>query len=141
MSQSEIKELNPPEAWEIMQQNPDATLFDVRTSMEYEYVGHPQGAVNIPWMEAPAWDIDQDFVAKVKQVLVNKSDSGAIESLPVLLICRSGKRSESAAEALIRQGFVDVTNVLEGFEGDRDSDRHRNTVNGWRFHTLPWEQS
>jgi len=42
---------------------------------------------------------------------------------------------------LIKNGFTSVYNVLEGFEGDKDENGHRNTINGWRFHRLPWEQT
>ena len=59
---------------------------------------------------------------------------------PVLLICRSGKRSLEAGKALIDNGFADVYNIAEGFEGELDEAHHRSTTGGWRFHGLPWEQ-
>ncbi|HEY5929860.1 MAG TPA: rhodanese-like domain-containing protein, partial [Burkholderiales bacterium] len=30
--------------------------------------------------------------------------------------------------------------VLQGFEGDKDSEGHRGSVGGWRFAGLPWTQ-
>ncbi len=140
MSQS-IKQVTPPEAWEIIQSDDDAILLDVRTSMEYEYVGHPLNAINLPWMEAPEWEIEGNFANQVKELLSHKESAKAMEDLPLLLICRSGKRSEAAGLEMIRQGFNEVYNVIEGFEGDRDGAKHRNMINGWRFHNLPWEQS
>ena len=99
MSESIVKEISPPDAWEILQSDPKATLLDVRTSMEYDYVGHPAGAINIPWQEAPDWEIDPDFVNKVREALFSKSGSESeMETLPILVICRSGKRSRVAAE-------------------------------------------
>jgi len=137
-----IKEITPPEAWEVLQSNPDATLLDVRTTMEFDYVGHPMNAINIPWKEAPAWTINPDFAGMVRKALQSRYGSDKnIESLPVMTICRSGKRSLVAAEELARNGFKEVYNVEQGFEGDRDGAKHRNTINGWRFHNLPWEQS
>jgi rhodanese-related sulfurtransferase len=137
-----IKEITPPEAWEILQSNPDATLVDVRTSMEFEYVGHPMNAINIPWKEAPDWTINPDFVDMVRKELQSRHGSDKnIESLQIMTICRSGKRSLVAAEELARHGFSEVYNVEQGFEGNRDGAKHRNTINGWRFHNLPWEQS
>ena len=59
---------------------------------------------------------------------------------PVLLICRSGKRTLDAGAALEEAGFKDVTNVLEGFEGELDENFHRGTLGGWRKAGLPWEQ-
>lgn len=134
-------EITPAEAWEILQSNADAALIDVRTSMEFEYVGHPANAINIPWKEAPDWQVNPDFVAEVKKTLsALKGTTEDVESQPVLTICRSGKRSMAAAEELIRNGFREVYNIEQGFEGDRDGAKHRSTINGWRFFNLPWEQ-
>lgn len=142
MTEPTVKAISPSEAWEILQSNMDATLVDVRTSMEFEYVGHPINAVNIPWKEAPDWSVNRNFVEQVRQVLVNKNGSSeGIEDLPVLTICRSGKRSLAAAEELGRNGFKQLYNIDEGFEGDRDGAKHRSTINGWRYQNLPWEQS
>ena len=58
-----------------------------------------------------------------------------------MFICRSGVRSHSAAITATQTGYSDCYNVLEGFEGDKDADKHRNALNGWRKRELPWEQS
>ena len=39
-----------------------------------------------------------------------------------------------------KHGFEFAINVLEGFEGDKNDFHQRSSVNGWRFHGLPWEQ-
>jgi hypothetical protein len=31
-------------------------------------------------------------------------------------------------------------NILEGFEGDKDANGHRNNIGGWRKAGLPWIQ-
>lgn len=108
--------------------------------MEFEYIGHPVGAIHVPLMEAPAWQTDPDFTGKVREALHSRCDRDP-EDLTIMALCRSGKRSESAAELLIAAGFRSVYNVIEGFEGDRDENKHRSTINGWRFHGLPWKQS
>jgi rhodanese-related sulfurtransferase len=142
MSETTVKEISPQQAWEILEAEPQAVLLDVRTSMEYEYVGHPLNALHVPWMDAPDWNIDTGFVDKVRQALVKKTDSDQErESIPILAICRSGKRSQAAAEELARQGFANLYNIEDGFEGDLDNNKQRNTINGWRFADLPWEQS
>ena len=142
MPETTIQEITPAEAWEILQSNEEATLFDVRTSMEFEYVGHPVNAINVPWKEAPDWSVNNDFVNQVQQALADKNGkSEGIELMPVLTICRSGKRSMAAAEELARHGFTQLYNVEQGFEGDRDGAKHRSTINGWRVANLPWEQS
>lgn len=140
MSEIKIEDVTPTEAWQMLEQS-RAVLLDVRTTMEYQYVGHPVGAVHVPWKEAPDWETDPEFVAKVRKALAEQAGDQALEDLPVLTICRSGKRSLAAAEALARQGFNKVYNIGEGFEGDLDEKGHRSTVNGWRFNNLPWEQT
>lgn len=140
MSEIKIEDITPPEAWQMLEES-RAVLLDVRTTMEYQYVGHPIGAVHIPWKEAPEWKTDPQFVAKVREALAGRAGDQPVEELPVLTICRSGKRSRAAAEALARQGFKTVYNIAEGFEGDLNEKGHRNTVSGWRFHNLPWEQT
>ena len=128
-----MKHLTPTEAHAELQRNPRALLVDCRTELEFFYVGHPIGAINIEWHVAPDFHVNPGFV---EQVLHEAGD----RSRPLLLICRSGKRTLDAGAALEAAGFTDVTNVLEGFEGDLDENFHRGTLGGWRKAGLPWEQ-
>ena len=137
-----IKEVDPKQAYDILQNTGDAVLIDVRSTMEYQYVGHPSNAFHVPLKEPPDWETRSDFVEKLETVLQQEfSDKQAFSDLPLLMLCRSGARSATAGEMLINNGYTNVYNVLEGFEGDKDENGHRSTVNGWRFHGLPWEQS
>lgn len=131
---TQIQNLKPGEAWQYMQDNPSAVLIDVRSKMEFAYVGHPRGALHIPWKEAPTWALNHDFVPDVKKEIPDKET-------PVLLLCRSGQRSLAAANALMEAGYTNLFNIDEGFEGALDEEKHRGTSGGWRFHGLPWEQS
>ncbi len=140
MPYPEVKDIRPDEAMELLRQDPRAALIDVRTTMEYQYVGHPLGALHIPWMEAPEWKVDPEFANKVRVILGKRCEEPA-EQTPILTICRSGKRSRAAAEELARHGFLHLFNIAEGFEGERDANKHRSTINGWRYRGLPWEQS
>ena len=128
-----MQHLKPKQAHEFLQSHPDAVLIDVRSEVEFLFVGHPVGAIHVAWSEAPDWEINPHFVAQVK------AEAGVDQ--PVLLICRSGTRSVEAGNALENGGFKTVINVLEGFEGDRDEHHHRGNSGGWRFHGLPWEQT
>ena len=128
-----MKHLNPNEAFDVMQRDPDALLVDCRTDIEYFYVGHPRGAVNIEWHMSPDFEVNPQFADEVLREAGRKDR-------PVLLICRSGKRTLDAGAALEAAGFTDVANVLEGFEGDLDEGFHRGTLGGWRKAGLPWEQ-
>jgi rhodanese-related sulfurtransferase len=90
--------------------------------------------VHIPWYEYPEMQAQPGrFVEQVQR------EAGGRER-PVVLICRSGKRTVDAAEALEAAGFGEVVNVLHGFEGELDAQFHRGKINGWRFDGLPWEQ-
>lgn len=139
MSQPPISNVDPSQAHRILQREADAVLIDVRSRVEFEYVGHPIGAVHIPWKEFPGWDINPRFVEQVDALLRERGN--ARKDNPVLAICRSGGRSMAALQTLAEHGYTVLYNVAEGFEGDKDEHDHRNTVNGWRARGLPWEQS
>lgn len=130
-----MQHLDPLAAHALLQEKPEAMLIDCRTEIEHMYVGHPVGAEHVACQEAPDWEVDPEFVEKVKWLVRNDL------SRPLLIICRSGHRSIMAGEALEAAGFVNVINVLEGFEGPLDDDYHRGTLGGWRCRGLPWYQS
>ncbi len=125
--------LLPVEAYEILQSAPGAKLVDVRTRAELDWVGHIPDAVEIEWASYPGMKPNLHFMAQLEQQV----DKEAL----VLFICRSGARSHHAAIAATRAGYADCYNVLEGFEGDKDANDHRNVLSGWRAAELPWEQS
>ncbi len=130
-----MKHLLPRETWEFLQQTPDALFIDVRMEIESLYVGRPPGVINIPWYEYP--DLTPDpagFLAAVER------ESGSQKDRPVVLLCRSGKRTLDAGKVLETAGYTQLINVLHGFEGDLDDHFKRSTLNGWRFDGLPWEQ-
>jgi rhodanese-related sulfurtransferase len=56
----------------------------------------------------------------------------------LLFLCRSGVRSRHAARLATENGYTQCYDILEGFEGDKDSDGHRKTVGGWCKSGLPW---
>jgi rhodanese-related sulfurtransferase len=125
--------LTPAEAHHVWRSVPGATLVDVRTRAEWDYVGRIPGAVEIELLTYPGNQPNPGFVGELV-AKVNKSG-------PVLFICRSGGRSHNAALVAMQAGYGESYNVLEGFEGDRDAQGHRNTTGGWRAAGLPWIQS
>ncbi len=138
---SDIKTLSPQEAWQLLQDKPQAILIDVRSSMEYLFVGHAKGAISLPWIDEPDWVIDPHFTTRVRQLMLGGASCHEGEDcVPILLICRSGKRSLEAGEKLLQDGLQDVYNVGEGFEGSLDEHHHRSSLGGWRHAGLPWEQ-
>ena len=129
-----MKNLQPQEAWQYVQSQPDVLFVDVRMEIESLYVGRPPGVVNVPWYEYPELQADPAaFVAAVAREAQDKTQ-------PVLLICRSGQRTLDAGKALEDAGFANVAHVVHGFEGELDAQFRRSTLSGWRFEGLPWEQ-
>ncbi len=138
---SKLIELSPKAAYAYLQETPNSLLVDIRSSMEYLFVGHPVGAVHIAWIDEPDWDINPDFIPDIQRTTESRFKGvDARKDASILLICRSGKRSQEAGAALLAAGFEKVLDVNEGFEGDRDENHQRGTLGGWRFHGLPWEQ-
>jgi rhodanese-related sulfurtransferase len=129
-----IENLDPKQAWTVLQENSAAVLIDVRTAIEHGFVGHPPNAIHVAWKEFPGMQLNDQFVEHVQQHAPDKS-------VPVLLLCRSGVRSVDAAKALEANGYQHLINILDGFEGPLDENKHRGTVGGWRFLGLPWQQS
>lgn len=140
LEHDQLNHLTPVQAYELMQEVPSALLIDIRSNMEYLFVGHPKGAIHIPWIDEPDWEVNPNFVKEIRQLILGGACEQGQSSPPIMLICRSGKRSVDAGNALLKAGLHNVCQVDEGFEGDRDENYHRGSLGGWRFHGLPWEQ-
>jgi len=125
--------LLPGEAYSLMQQVPASKLVDVRTQPEWDYVGHVPDSMLIEWNTYPGGQRNPSFIEQLRARI-------AQNDAPVMFLCRSGVRSHHAAQAATQAGYPNAYNVLEGFEGDKDPQGHRNAVGGWRFAGLPWIQ-
>jgi rhodanese-related sulfurtransferase len=76
-------------------------LIDVRGTDEFNAPpGHLPGAVNIPLADLPA---------RVTEV--------AAHSQPIVLVCKTDRRSAKAAETLLAAGLRDVTVLRGGTDG------------------------
>ncbi len=128
-----MKHLTPKEAFQFVHEHPNALFIDCRSEMEFLFVGHPVGAIWVAWNDGPNWDVNPHFVGQVRH-------AAGFENRPVVLICRSGNRSQEAGQALENAGFKEVYNVTHGFEGELNDEHRRNSITGWRFDGLPWEQ-
>ena len=110
----------------------EAVLVDVRSDAEREWVGYVPGATGVAWKQWPGMAPNPGF------------DAGVQAAVPagrkVVLLCRSGVRSISAARRATELG-LEAYNILEGFEGDADQDGHRGRKGGWRLRGLPWKQN
>jgi rhodanese-related sulfurtransferase len=123
--------VTPEEAYLLSSQGA-ATIVDVRTRFEADYVGRVDGAPLIEWKALGAPQPNPEFVNELKRL---GDPTGTY-----LFLCRSGVRSHAAAQAAAEAGYLAAFNILEGFEGDLDLHKHRGTLGGWRYRGLPWIQ-
>lgn len=112
-------------AWQMMQRQADAVMVDVRTEQEWEqgvpdFSSMNKTLVRLSWMISPG-EVNPGFVNTFTNLPVRKDT-------PVMLICKSGGRSQAAAIALTQAGYSCCLNVQGGFEGE----------GGWRAAGLPW---
>lgn len=133
-------DIMPKDAWAMLAKEPNAVLVDVRTAAEWSFVGIPdlsslgKDAVYNSWVLFPTMERNPRFVAETEKVVADPT-------APILFLCRSGARSRAAAIAMTQRGYSRCYNILNGFEGDMDQSRHRNSQTGWRADSLPWVQS
>jgi sulfur dioxygenase len=110
----------------------EAVLVDIRTDAERAWVGFIPGAVDVAWKQWPGMVMNPAY------------DEAIVAAVPkgkkVLLLCRSGVRSIPAAKRAVELG-LEAYNILEGFEGDPNTEAHRNSIGGWRHRGLPWRQN
>ncbi len=144
-AQKIIDEIDPAEAYRLLESAPDAALVDVRTRAEWAFVGSP----DLTAIDRPVWRVE--WVAFPEMVrnpgFLSDLVTCAGGKLPerLLFICRSGARSLAAAQAVAEatagHGAAPLClNVAEGFEGDLDGEGHRGRINGWKARGLPWRQ-
>ena len=143
--------LTVKEAYALKQQQGGELLFvDIRTPSELVFVGIPENIdINIPFltMDYKQWDEkkasfkkvpNKDFVESLNVVVDARRLTKKSE---IILICRSGKRSARAADLLSSSGYLNVSTVVHGFEGDKvkeGDDKGKRMVNGWKKSGLPW---
>ena len=89
-----MKTIPPAELQKILLENPEATVIDVRTPVEFAEVHVPQ-AKNIPLDE------------------LNPNSLSPYKNQPVYLLCRSGQRATKAAEKLAKADYSQPV-IIEG---------------------------
>lgn len=144
--------LTAVEAGAMKRADPAKVLFiDVRSRAEAMLLGMPTLADHlVPLLDFSApweWSADQGeylqqanprFVQDVEQRLTK---AGLTKNDPVILLCRSGTRSNSAAGLLSLYGFKKAYTVIDGYEGDLATSgpqAGQRSVNGWKNAKLPW---
>lgn len=141
-----VTEAGPQDIWLDLNSSQDSVVVDVRTRAEWSFIGTVNlDAVNrepilLEWLRYPDMSVNPTFANDLLEAL-----GGTVPS-KIFFLCRSGVRSLSAAsnvaEIFGAQGLkTECVNILEGFEGDLDAERHRGNANGWKARGLAWRQT
>lgn len=92
---SKVNRISPEEARQLLEQNPDALLIDVRQPEEYR-MRHIPGAILLPLPELP------DKLAELK------TDKG------IITYCRLGRRSLAAAQLIADENNTEIFTIDGG---------------------------
>jgi len=126
-----IPQIGKNEAWQMLIDDDRCLLIDVRTETEWRTIGVPDTAETGRDARFVHWT-DESGIPN--RYFSDVATEGLDPDTPILLLCRSGARSNAAAELLFASGYSQVMNIVEGFEGPRGPDgRHSG---GWKD-TLP----
>ena len=123
-----IKQLASNEIREYLKTQPNCVLLDVRTNNEWEQVGKPDGEIiglktyflSLQFGEERIFNTN--FVQEFKNLKITQDKE-------ILTICRSGARSQFAAELLTKENYT-CSNISDGFEGNNENI-------GWKMCGLP----
>jgi rhodanese-related sulfurtransferase len=109
--QNYYADISAKEAYKL--QGEGVVLLDIRTKREYNQL-HPKGSVLLPaFFERFGQRVEnKNFVAQVGNLLDDDTEK------PIVLICRSGSRSNYAGNLLADAGYEKVYNVKHGFAYD-----------------------
>ena len=132
-----FNELSPKGVYNALAENENSLLIDCRTRAEWVYVGIPDIRQTKGQLAFIEWS---DINGQQNLNFVDQCREQASADTEIFVLCRSGVRSAAACMSLVQNGFAKVCNVLEGFEGDLNSQNHRSLTNGWKYHQLPWHQ-
>jgi len=123
-----IKQLASKDIRSYLMAEPNSVLLDVRTKEEWNTIGKPDGEkiglktyfLSIQFGNERIFN--ENFIQEFKNLAINQDKN-------ILIICRSGARSQFAAELLTKENYTCV-NISDGFEGNQENV-------GWKKCDLP----
>ena len=123
-----IKQLVSKDIGSYLMAEPNSVLLDVRTKEEWNTIGKPDGEkiglktyfLSIQFGNERIFN--ENFIQEFKNLAINQDKN-------ILIICRSGTRSQFAAEILTKENYTCV-NISDGFEGNQENV-------GWKKCNLP----
>ena len=123
-----IRQLMAKDIRSYLMAEPNSVLLDVRTKEEWNTIGKPDGekiGLKTYFLSIQFGDeriFNENFIQEFKNLAINQDKN-------ILIICRSGARSQFAAELLTKENYTCV-NISDGFEGDQENV-------GWKKCDLP----
>ena len=123
-----IKQLASKDIKDYLITKPNSVLLDVRTKEEWDTIGKPDGEkiglktyfLSIQFGNERIFN--ENFIQEFKNLKINQDKN-------ILITCRSGARSQFAAELLTKENYTCV-NISDGFEGNQENV-------GWKKCNLP----
>ena len=123
-----IKQLASKDIKDYLITKPNSVLLDVRTKEEWDTIGKPNGEkiglktyfLSIQFGNERVFN--ENFIQEFKNLKINQDKN-------ILITCRSGARSQFAAELLTKENYTCV-NISDGFEGNQENV-------GWKKCNLP----
>ncbi|MBL4738637.1 MAG: hypothetical protein COC18_03005 [Pelagibacteraceae bacterium] len=123
-----IKQLASKDIKDYLITKPNSVLLDVRTKEEWDTIGKPDGekiGLKTYFLSIQFGDeriFNENFIQEFKNLKINQDKN-------ILITCRSGARSQFAAELLTKENYTCV-NISDGFEGNQENV-------GWKKSDLP----
>ena len=119
-----IKQITCKEIKDYLKKNTKSVLLDVRTQEEWDNDGKPDGdkiGLKTYFLEIRR-EAFFDFVQEFKNLNIDQDKE-------ILVICKSGERSQISAELLSRENYKSI-NISDGFMGSQEGV-------GWKKSGLP----
>ena len=123
-----IKQLAAKDIKSYLMAEPNSILLDVRTKEEWETIGKPVGekiGVKTYFLSLQFGNeriFNENFIQEFKNLAIGQDKN-------ILIICRSGARSQFAAELLDKENYTCI-NISDGFECNQENV-------GWKRCCLP----
>jgi len=126
-----IKQLMSKDIGSYLMAEPNSVLLDVRTKEEWNTIGKPNGEkiglktyfLSIQFGNERIFN--ENFIQEFKNLNIGQDHE-------ILAMCRSGGRSQAAAELLTRENYT-CSNISDGFEGNQENV-------GWKNCDLPCQK-
>ena len=121
-----IKQITCKEIKNYLKKNANSVLLDVRTQEEWDNDGKPDGdkiGLRTYFLEIQK-NVLFDFVQEFQNLNINQDKE-------ILVICKSGERSQISAELLSRENYKSI-NISDGFIGSQEGV-------GWKNCDLPYK--